>query len=215
MASYRRDISSHQSSSSSTSIWDLICGCCTKTSPKSEILLEDQEAQNFERKMFTIMFGPCPKGIGIKVESTIQGPKVIKVTSKRWNKLEEADKILSVNNENCVDSSPEVVQFLLMNLYEQNEAIFEIERGVETFKIGIRRETGGFGFDFKKSSENSNYIVINAIHSDTSNDVQIGDKILSINDIDAGMINADDLQSMLDTPGNKTKLMVERLVPPE
>ena len=41
----------------------------------------------------------------------------------------QTDKILSINNENCVDSSPEVVQFLLMNLYEQNEAVFEVERG--------------------------------------------------------------------------------------
>merc|ERR1712176_1282783 len=39
--------------------------------------------------------------------------------------------------------------------------------------------------------------------------------ILSINDIDAGMINSDDLQSMLDTPGNKTKLIIERLVQPQ
>eukprot|EP00483_Globobulimina_turgida_P013082 UN13106 len=208
--SYRRDNSSY--GSSSTSIFDLFCGCCKTSSQKAEILLEESSSQHLERKVYTIMFGQCPKGIGIKVESTLQGPKVTKVQENLWYKLEEADKILSLNNENCVDSSPEVVQFLLMNLYEKNEAIFEIERGVETFKVGVRREKGGFGFDFKKSSENSNYIVVNTIHSENSNDVQIGDKILSINNIDAGMINTDDLQSMLDTPGNKTKLIVERLV---
>ena len=86
---------------------------------------------------------------------------------------------------------------------------------VETFKVGVRRNDNGFGFDFKKSSENSNYVVINCIHTEQSNDVQKGDKILSINDIDAGMINVDDLQSMLDTPGNKTKLVIERLVQQE
>ena len=85
---------------------------------------------------------------------------------------------------------------------------------METFKVGVRREKGGFGFDFKKSSENSNYIVVNSIHTEQSNDIQIGDKILSINDIDAGMINTDDLQSMLETPGNKTKIIIERLVQP-
>ena len=75
-----------------------------------------------------MMFGQCPKGIGIKVESTISGPKVVKVSHQRWNRIREGDKILSVNNENCVDSSVEVVQFLLMNLYEKNEAVFEVER---------------------------------------------------------------------------------------
>eukprot|EP00483_Globobulimina_turgida_P012904 UN12928 len=189
MSSYRRDISSHESSSSSsTSIFDLFCGCCKKSSQKAEILLEESASQHLERKVYTILFGQCPKGIGIQVDSTLQGPKVTKVQDNRWYKLEEADKILSVNNENCVDSSPEVVQFLLMNTYEKNEAIFEIERGVETFEVGVRREKGGFGFDFRKSSENSNYIVVNNIDNENSNDVQIGDKILSINNIDAGMI---------------------------
>ena len=118
-----------ESSGAKYSIFDLLCGCCKSSNSKTEILLEEQGIENKERKQYTIMFGHCPKGIGIRVESTLQGPKVSKISSKRWNKLHEADKILSVNNENCVDSSPEVVQFLLMNLYEQNEAVFEIERG--------------------------------------------------------------------------------------
>merc|ERR1719384_874838 len=213
-SAYRRD-SFNGNEASKPSLWDLLCGCCKKSSPNSEILLEDSGYQNYERKQYTVMFSQCPKGIGIKVESTLQGPKVTKVAHARWNKLAEADKILSINNENCVDSSPEVVQFLLMNLYEKNEAVFQIERGVETFKVGVRREKGGFGFDFKKSSENSNYVVVNSIVMEQSNDVKIGEKILSINEIDAGMINTDDLQSMLDTPGNKTKLIIERLVQPQ
>ena len=136
MAAYRRDISSDDSyinskssSSSSSGIFALLCGCCKKSSSASEILLEESNMENFERKQYTIMFGQCPKGIGIRIESTLQGPKVTKISSQRWNKLNANDKILSINNENCVDSSPEVVQFLLMNLYEKNEAVFEIERG--------------------------------------------------------------------------------------
>lgn len=131
-SSYRRDNSSPSDdryNQKSMSIFDLLCGCCKNSSPKAEILLEDSSFGDMERKQFTIMFNQCPKGIGIRIESTLQGPKVIKISAQRWNKLQEADKILSINNENCVDSSPEVVQFLLMNLYEQNEAIFEIERG--------------------------------------------------------------------------------------
>mmetsp|Transcript_54115 Transcript_54115/g.86619 ORF Transcript_54115/g.86619 Transcript_54115/m.86619 type:complete len:199 (-) Transcript_54115:213-809(-) len=197
------------------SLIDLLCGCCRHSSGKTEILLEETGNENLERKQYTVMFGACPKGTGVRVESTLQGPRITKIGSARWNKLNEADKILSINNENCVDCSPEMVQFLLVNLYEKTEAIFEIERGVETFKVGVRRDKGGFGFDFKKSSENPNYIVVNSVHTEQSNDLKIGDKILSINDIDAGMINADDLQSMLDTPGNKTKLVIERLVRPE
>jgi len=164
-----------------------------------------------ERRQYTVMFGQCPKGLGLRVESTLEGPRVVRVTGERWNKLCEADKLLAVNNENCVDSSPEVVQFLLMNLYEQNEAVFEIERGAETMKVGVRREQEGFGFDFSKSTQNSNYIVVTDVHSAQSNHVEVGDKILSINDIDGGMINTDDLQSMMDTPGNQTKLIIERL----
>ena len=130
--SYRRDNSSSNDDgyNDNSSLFDLFCGCCKNTSSKAEILLEDSlNLENMERKQFTIMFNQCPKGIGIRIESTLQGPKVIKVSSQRWNKLQQADKILSINNENCVDSSPEVVQFLLRNLYENNEAIFEIERG--------------------------------------------------------------------------------------
>eukprot|EP01083_Nonionella_stella_P021165 58679_1 len=214
---YRRESSSSDSSSrqSRVNIFDLICGCCKKSSPKSAILLEEAGPNNLQRKQYTIFFGQCPKGIGIRVESTLQGPKVTKVSHQRWNKLHEADRLLSINNENCVDTSSEVVQFLIMNLYQANEALFQIEREVSTFRVGVRREKGGFGFDFKKSSENSNYVVVNSIHTEQSNDICVGDKILSINDIDAGMINPDDLQSMLDTPGNNTKLIVERLVNPE
>ena len=67
----------------------------------------------------------------------------------------------------------------------------------QTLKVGVCRNDGGFGFDFIKSTHNSNYIEVNAIHVDQSNDIRRGDKILSINDIDGGMINTDDLQSML------------------
>jgi len=206
---YRRESSSfHQKS-----VFDvLLCGCCAKSSSATEILLEESGMDDMERKQFTVIFGQCPKGIGIRVESTISGPRVHRVSHERWNRLREGDKILSVNNENCVDSTVEVVQFLLMNLYEKNEAVFEVERENRTLKIGVYRQDGGFGFDFIRSTQNSNYIEVNAIHSDQSNGIFRGDKILSINDIDGGMINTDDLQSMLDTPGNKTKLVVERMV---
>ena len=70
----------------------------------------------------------------------------------------------------------------------------------------------GFGFDFKTSGDNRNAIMVNRILKNYSNGCQIGDKIISINDIDASMINIDDLQSMLDTPGSQTKLVIERIV---
>ena len=222
-SSYRRDSISHKTSIFDV----LLCGCCAKSSSATEILLEESGMDNMERKQFTVMFGQCKSiGIKVvcrrsylllaacrltrneahsvsiclmysNQESTISGPKVVKVSQQRWNRLREGDKILSVNHENCVDSSVEVVQFLLMNLYEKSEAVFEIERENQTMKVGVGREDGGFGFDFIKSTQNSNYIEVNSIHSDQSNDIRRGDKILSINDIDGGMINTDDLQSML------------------
>ena len=94
--SYHRDNSSHdeynQKSIKNMNIFDLLCGCCKNSSSKSEILLEESNLENMERKQFTIMFNQCPKGIGIRIESTLQGPKVIKISAQRWNKLQEADK---------------------------------------------------------------------------------------------------------------------------
>ena len=83
---------------------------------------------------------------------------------------------------------------------------------VETMRVGVRRDQEGFGFDYEKSGD---YIVVTGVHTAQSNNIEVGDKILSINDIDGGMINTDDLQSMMDTPGNKTKLIIERLVEPD
>ena len=90
-----------------------------------------------------------------------------------------------------------------------------IDMIVEQVQVGVKREMDGFGFDFKTSSANKNAIIVNRILKDYSNGCQIGDKILSINDIDASMINIDDLQSMLDTPGSQTKIVIERIVPIE
>merc|ERR550525_279055 len=196
-SSYRRDSNSHKNS-----IFEvLLCGCCSKSSSaSSEILLEESGMDNVERKQFTVMFGPCPKGIGIKVESTISGPKVVKVSHKRWSRLREGDKILSINNENCVDSTVDMVRYVLLNLYKDNEAVFEVERENRVLKVGVCRKSDDFGIDLIRSTHNPNYIEVNSIHSDDSNE------------IDGGMINTDDLQSMLDSPGNKTKLIVERLV---
>ena len=121
-------------SSSTNNIMNLLlCGCCKSRSSNTEILLEESGYQDMQRKQYTVIFSQCPKGIGITVKSSIKGPTVSKVTKRNWNQLEEGDKLLSINNENCVDSSPEVVQFLMMNLYEKNEAVFQIERGGKYF----------------------------------------------------------------------------------
>ena len=122
--------------------------------------------------------------------------------------------------------------------------MFEIERDMETLNICISRQMNGYGFDFKVSSINKNDIIVNEIqknkkkifgwkikffqiqktywsnicifvYTNCSNQCKVGDKMLTINDIDAGMINIDDLQSMLETPGKKTIIVIERLVPVE
>lgn len=80
-----------------------------------------------ERKHYTVMFGMCPKGVGIRVQSTMEGPKIVKISAERWNKLESGDRLLMINDDNIQDSKPENVQFLLLNL-DQNEAIFTVEK---------------------------------------------------------------------------------------
>lgn len=123
--------------------------------------------------------------------------------------------MLSIGNENCVDSSVDVVKFLMLNLYDKTEAIFDISRNGQTMKIAISRHSNGFGFDFCKCEEDETYIVITDIMREQSNECRIGDKLLSINNIDASMINIEDLRSMLETPGNRTVITLERIISSE
>ncbi|ETO13219.1 hypothetical protein RFI_24156, partial [Reticulomyxa filosa] len=133
------------------------------------------------------------------------------------------DKLLELNGESISERTAEDVQFELMNK-DGCEAVFTIERGeikinfdwsskkkiVETLKVGVEKTIkDGYGFDFKLSSEEMVFIV-NKISVDNSNGVKVGDKLLYINEIDASMIKIDDLQSMLDTPGRSTTLVIER-----
>jgi len=199
---------STRSQVASSSCFDKLC-CFRKTQNK-ETLLEEHKA--IEHRTFTVMFGTCPKGLGFRVQSTLEGPKIVKIIQEKWNKLQTGDRILAINDDSVIDIKPENVQFILLNL-DKTEAIFKLERGVENVLVGVSREMDGFGFDFKASNDNQHNIIVNKIHKDYSNVLKVNDKILSINDIDASMTNIDDLQSMIDTPGLKTKLVVERSIP--